>query len=72
MIHRTDGGAYVISSHHVWRPGAFESERAARYAYRFPDEVLRRLQEEVNRRESDFSKRVITFADLQRARRTAP
>ena len=39
---------YVISSSHVWMPGAYDSERAAKYAFRFPDKVLRRLQDSVN------------------------
>lgn len=40
MIHRTDRGDYVISSHQVCMPGAYESERAARYAFRFCDDRL--------------------------------
>jgi hypothetical protein len=44
VIHKTDAG-YVISAHRVWRPGVYDSERAARYAFRFTDEVLQRAQD---------------------------
>lgn len=39
---------YVISSHEVWLPGCYESERAAKYAFRFSYEDLYNLQESVN------------------------
>lgn len=38
---------FVISSQHVWRPGSYESEEAARMAFRFPDETLITLQARV-------------------------
>lgn len=43
MIHRVDEG-YVISSRQVWRPGVYDSERTARYAFQFTDEQLTALQ----------------------------
>lgn len=55
---------YVISSHHVWRPGAYDSERTARYAFRFPDETLLRLQDRKNE-QSGGAGGIITFDDLQ-------
>lgn len=61
-VHKVEG-AYVISSRHCWLPGCYESERAAKYAFRFPDEVLRTLQESVN------PGGVITFAMLQDAKK---
>lgn len=58
-LHPYDDGTYAISSRHVWRPGIYESERAARYAYRFSDEELQALQDSVN------PGGVITFAMLR-------
>lgn len=43
MIHKTPNG-YCVSLCQVWLPGVYESERAARYASRLPDNVLRELQ----------------------------
>ena len=40
MIHKVEDH-YVISSRQVWLPGAYDTERAAKYAFRFPDEILR-------------------------------
>lgn len=62
MIYKTDDGAFVISSHQVWLPGCFESERAAKYAFRFSNEELQELQ---NAACEKHPKRVITFNDLQ-------
>ena len=61
-IHKVDNH-YVISSRQVWMPGAYESERAARYAFRFTDAELQALQDSVN------PGGVITFVMLQEARR---
>ena len=61
MIRKT-GDDYVISSGHVWRPGSYESKRAANYAFRFRDEVLARLQKSV-------APDNITFKMLQDERR---
>lgn len=57
MIHRVAeytkiGGAekrhfYVISAYGVWLPGVYDTERAARYAFRFGDGQLRRLQDSI-------------------------
>jgi hypothetical protein len=51
---------YQISSHQVWLPGVYDSERAARYACRFKDADLQALQDSVN------PDGVITFEMLQR------
>lgn len=64
MIRKVNNG-FVISSHGVWLPGCYDSERAAKYAFRFPDEDLQRLQGKVNARESDVSRRMISFEMLQ-------
>lgn len=69
MIHpveKPDGThSYCISSKEVWLPGVYESKRAARYAFRFPDEELHKLQEGINDREPDIKDRYIKFSDLQ-------
>jgi hypothetical protein len=67
MIHPLEHG-YAISSHEVWLPGSYATEQAAKYAFRFDNAILQRLQDEVNNREPDISKRVITFEMLRAAR----
>jgi hypothetical protein len=57
---RFEGNGYVISSRHCWLPGVYENERTARWAFRFSDIDLQRLQDEANKR----AKRVITRADM--------
>lgn len=47
MIQKVDDG-YVISSRGTWLPGVYESEKAARVAFRLPDSVLASLQEQAN------------------------
>jgi len=72
MIHRINGKygpTFAIASGGVWRPGCYNSERAARYAFRFPDGALRRLQDQVNEREPDHERRVITFEMLRQLRK---
>jgi hypothetical protein len=69
-IHKTDNGTFVISSHHCWLPGIFEDERSARWAFRFPDEVLERLQREANVRAGGKGG-VITHDDLKRVGRSS-
>lgn len=61
--------AFVISSGGMWLPGCYTTERAARYALRFPNETLQKLQDRANDRNADFDKRVITFEDLQAERK---
>lgn len=61
MIERLDSGAYVIGSGGRWLPGIYADERAARYAFRFADEVLVRVRDEQDR--------PVTFEDLRAARR---
>lgn len=72
MIHRLDskyGPRFVISSRQVAIPGCYDSERAARYAFRFPDAELQRLQDAINDAEPDHEKRVISFEALQALRK---
>lgn len=64
MIHKLDN-SFVISSNGVWLPGCYDSERAAKYALSFSDDELRQLQNDVNAREPDVSKRMISFEMLQ-------
>jgi len=59
MIHKVKD-AYVISSYGVWRPGAYDSERTARYAFRFDDEELAALMKK---------KQTITYQDLKELRK---
>ena len=56
-----DKGEWVASSKGSWIPGVYASERAAKYAYRFPNEQLQEL--------TDKLKRPITFEDLQSLRK---
>lgn len=62
LEHATDL-EYQISSHDVWRPGVYDSERAARYAFRFDDGDLQALQDSVN------PGGIITFEMLRGLRR---
>lgn len=50
--------AFVISSHYCWLPGAFESRRAAWYAFQFSNDELRSLQDKAGTG-------VIRLADLK-------
>ena len=68
-IFKVKEGTYVIGSGGVWLPGIYESERAARYAFRFPDDQLRKLQDKINEKEPIEDKRVIAFAMLQELRK---
>lgn len=49
MLYKVESG-FVISSRGVWLPGCYEDERTARYAFRFSDETLQRLQDDANAR----------------------
>ena len=64
MIYKVENG-YVASSNGVWIPGCFECERTAKYAFKFNDEHLQRLQDEKNK-----TTKIITFDDLQRLRKS--
>lgn len=70
MIHYVNGH-YVISAYEVWVPGAYESERAARYAFRFTNEELTAAQDEANARAGGVGG-VITFEQLRETRRRRP
>lgn len=72
MIHQIPGKygpLFTIASGGMWLPGCYDSERAARYAFRFPDAALRRLQDRVNDAEPDHERRVISFEMLQELRK---
>ena len=67
MIHKvtdaeTGRVSFGTSAHECWRPGNYADERAAKYSFRFPDEVLIELRDQVK-------PEPITFAMLQEARR---
>lgn len=64
MIYKTPNGNYVASSNQVWKAGIYDSERAARYCFQFPDSELKALQDRKNKEYA-----VITFEDLQELRR---
>jgi len=64
MIYKVDDD-YVISSHNQWLPGAYDSKRTANYAFRFPNEILYKLNNQINITEQ----RLITYKDLQDARK---
>lgn len=67
MIHEVRGN-FVISSHGVWMPGSYESKRAARYAFRFRNEELKKLQDAANARVGGAGG-TITLEDLKAMRR---
>ena len=74
MIYKTPNGNYVASSNQVWKAGIYDSERAARYCFRFPDSELKALQERKLKERSRLPEittpvAVITFEDLQELRR---
>lgn len=60
MSERLVDGCWVISSRDQWLPGSYDTQRTARWAYRFDTATLRRLQERVNWTEQ----RPITRDDL--------
>jgi len=67
MIHQLPEGQFVISSHRVWIPGAYDTRATAQYAFQFCDEILDQLQYEANVGKPEFN--VITMADLKKARK---
>lgn len=52
-------GSFVISCNHSWLPGVYSSRKAARYAFQFSYDELRRLMDEVR-------PNLITTEDLAR------
>jgi hypothetical protein len=58
MIHEIveDNGnkVYCISSFRCWRPGVYKTRKAAKYAFRFPDEKLTCLQDSISPSEITF------------------
>ena len=69
VIHKAQDGTCTISSRGMWLPGIYDSERSARYAFRFGDEVLQSLADRVCR--VDGENRAITMDDLRAARQEA-
>ena len=55
-IYKVDN-EFVISSNKVWRPGVFNSKKAAHYARLFTDEQL-----------SFFGVKTISFQDLEKVK----
>lgn len=39
-IWKTDSGSWVVSSHQVWITGSYQSEKAARLAYKADPQIL--------------------------------
>lgn len=66
MIHPYDDGTFAISSHRAWLPGIYDSERSARYAFRFGDTALQALSDRICR--FDGENRAITMDDLRQAK----
>lgn len=66
MIQEVNGG-YVISSRQIWRPGSYESAKAARAAQRLDDGTLQKLQDEANA----APERRITLAAVQREKKAS-
>ena len=67
MIYPIENG-YTISAYRSWLPGVYESERAARNAFRLDDEVLQNLMDAANAR-AGGSGGTITEADVRCALR---
>jgi hypothetical protein len=67
MIYRV-GDHFVISSGGMWLPGAYENSRAARLAFKLPNETLQSLQDQVNRH-NDYDKRIISYDSVMAAYR---
>ena len=67
MIFCVDNG-YTISAYRSWLPGVYESERAARNAFKLDDEVLQNLMDAANAR-AGGSGGTITEADVRGALR---
>lgn len=67
MIYPIDNG-YTISAYRSWLPGVYESERAARNAFKLDDEVLQNLMDAANAR-AGGSGGTITEADVRCALR---
>lgn len=69
-IHQVDN-EWVISAYRVWRPGVYESERAARYAQRFSDDELTAAQAAANEKVGGAGG-VITFEQLREVKQARP
>lgn len=73
MIHLVPAGqrfpqpSFSISSRGSWLPGAYATERAANYAFRFPDAQLITLRDRIC---NSGERRPITWEDLKTYRRS--
>jgi len=65
VIYKTKDGGWVISSGGSWLPGVYKTASVARWAFRFPNETLQRLQDEANKRGDS----IITEDDLRNVSR---
>lgn len=62
-LYKSENGNYSISSGGTWLPGIYADERTAKYAFRFPNNELQKLQDSVN------PDGAITFKMLQESRK---
>lgn len=73
MIHLVPAGqrfsqpSFSISSRGIWLPGAYDTERAANYAFRFKDAQLTTLRDRIC---NSGERRAITWEDLKVYRRS--
>lgn len=67
MTYQCDNGAWVVSAYQVWVPGAFETERAAKFVLRLSVDQQYALHRKVNLDED----RLITWDDVKSARTPA-
>lgn len=65
MVHETDDGTFVVSSHQVWLPGSYATKQAAQYALQFPDKILQSLTDRICHVSGED--RPITTEDLRAA-----
>ena len=63
---------FCISSNQVSIEGCFDTEKTARYAFQFSEEVLYELQQSLNKKHEKYEDRVITMDMLKEARKIAP
>lgn len=64
MTYKTDDGAWVVSAYQVWIPGAFETERAAKFVLKLSPEQQQELRDEINVNQD----RLITWDDVKAKR----
>jgi hypothetical protein len=67
MIYPAADGTFTISSRGAWLPGIYDSERSARYAFRFGDLELSRLSGRICHKAGE--RRAISMDDLRELRK---